>query len=56
MARLAKDIELDPVVVPILDERDLSMDDWLASLLHDEPVELSISGADLVAEGRAEQE
>lgn len=56
MARLANNIELDPVVVPIPDDRDLSMDDWLASLIHDEPVELSISGADLVAEARAEQE
>lgn len=56
MARRVKDLELDPVVVPIPDDYKLSMDDWLGSLLRSEPVDLPISGAELVAEARAAQE
>lgn len=56
MARRAKGLEMGPVVVPIHDDYKLSMDDWLGSLLRSEPVDLPISGADLVAEARAEQE
>lgn len=56
MARRVKALDPDPAVVPIVDDSDGSMDDWLRSLVRDEPIELAVSGADLVAEARAEQE
>lgn len=57
MARPAVDFELDPVVVPIPDDNWRSVDEWLESLRRDEePIELSMSGADLVAEARHESE
>ena len=49
-------VELDPAVVPIPDDGGRSMDDWLASLMRDEPIELRVSAAELVAEVRAAQE
>lgn len=55
MARRAEDFELDPVVIPISDDAPTgSMADWLRSLVHDQPIELGVSGADLVAEARSE--
>ncbi len=56
MARPVKVLDPDPAVVPIADDSDGSIDDWLTSLMRDEPIELSVTGADLVAEARAEQE
>jgi len=56
MARPVKALDPDPAVVPIVDDSDGSLDDWLRSLVRDEPLELSVTGADLVAEARAEQE
>jgi hypothetical protein len=50
------DSELDPTIVPIPDTYEISMDDWLASLRRDEPTALVVSGAELVAEARAEAE
>lgn len=55
MARRAEDFELDPAVVPIPSDGEGSMTDWLRSLSHDEPTEVGVSGAELVAEARAEQ-
>lgn len=48
--------EVDPVVVPIVEEFELSMDEWLAGLVGDEPLALPISTADLLAAARAESE
>lgn len=56
MARPVKALDPDPAVVPIADDSDGSIDDWLRSLMRDEPIELSVTGAELVAEARAEQE
>ena len=56
MARPVNALDPDPAVVPIVDDSDGSMDDWLRALVRDEPSELSVTGADLVAEARAEQE
>ena len=49
-------LDQDPAVVPIVDDSDGFIDEWLRSLMRDEPIELSVSGAELVAEARAEQE
>ncbi len=57
MARPAIDFDLDPVVVPIPDDNGRSVDEWLESLRRDEePIELQVSGADLVADARRESE
>jgi hypothetical protein len=56
MARRADDIASDPALVLIDDHHTLSMDEWLASMMRGEPIELMISAAELVTEGRAEQE
>ena len=55
VARRADDFELDPVVVPIAGDVGGSMDDWLRSLMQENPIDLVVSGADLVADARAEQ-
>ena len=56
VARRAEDFELDPVVVPIsADAPEGSMADWLRSLVRDEAMDPGVSGADLVAEARAER-
>lgn len=46
--------DLDPVVVPIVEEFDVSMDDWLASLRGAAPIELATPTAELLAAARAE--
>lgn len=56
MPRRDEQVELDPVVVLIPDEPGQSMDEWLASLTRDEPIELAVSAADLVREVRSEHE
>lgn len=48
VARRVEDLDLDPAVVPIPDRYELTMDAWLTSLEHDEPIALAASGADLV--------
>lgn len=55
MARRAEDFELDPVVVPIPSDAEGTMADWLRSLVRDERIEVGVSGAELVAEARAER-
>ncbi len=56
MARRIKELEPEPTVVLIPDRYTITMDDWLASLRTAEPSGLSISGAELVAEARNEDE
>lgn len=51
MARRTEDFEIDPAIVPIDDDSDTSpaaMDAWLVTLHHDEPVNLSVSVAEIV--------
>ena len=48
--------EIDPVVVPIAEEFETSMDEWLASLRDGEPSTLSLSTAQLLGDARAECE
>ena len=48
--------EIDPVVVPIAEEFEISMDEWLADLRDGEPLILSLSTAQLLADARAESE
>jgi hypothetical protein len=48
--------EIDPAVVPIVEEFELTMDDWLASVRGDEPLVLAVSLAELLAEARADTE
>lgn len=55
MARRTEDFEIDPVIVAIEDGTDTSpaaVQTWLASLHGDEPVELTVSIADIVREIR----
>ena len=55
MARRTEDFEIDPAIVPIDDGTDTSpaaMEAWLASLHRDEPVNLSVSAAEVVREIR----
>ena len=55
MARRTEDFEIDPTIVPIDDSTDTSpaaMEAWLASLHRDEPVNLSVSTAEVVREIR----
>ena len=56
MARRTVDSELDAAVVPIPDTCEISMDEWLAPLRRDDSSALGVSGAELVAEARAETE
>lgn len=48
--------EIDPVVVPIAEEFEMSMDEWLASLRDAEPTILSLPTAQLLADARTESE
>ena len=48
--------ETDPVVVPIAEAFEMSMDEWLADLRDGEPLILSVSTAELLADARAESE
>ena len=48
--------EIDPVVVPIAEEFAMSMDEWLAGLRGIEPMILSVSTAQVLADARAESE
>jgi hypothetical protein len=55
MARRTEDFEIDPAIVPIDDGTDTSpaaIEAWLASLHGDEPVNLSVSAAEVVREIR----
>ena len=57
MKRPYGDIDDDPVIVLIPGDDETTMDEWLASLPHDEPpIELPTSAADLLAEVRREAE
>ena len=55
MAKRVEDFELDPVVVPIIQDFDVTIDEWLASLRRDEPLIMAVSGAELVAEARSDE-
>lgn len=46
--------ELDPVVVPIPDAFDVTMDEWLAGLRGEEPRALRRSTVELLDEARSE--
>ena len=55
MSRPVVDFELDPAVVPIPDDVHGDVDEWLSSLRSDaEPLDLDVTGAELVAEARDE--
>ena len=55
MSRSSEVREFDPVVVPIVEEFEISMSEWLAGLRgDDEPVVLPVSTAELLADTRAE--
>lgn len=61
MALRPEDVR-EPIVVEIADEfsragvaeRSRLTEDWLRSLRTDDPIELGVTGADMVAEARAE--
>ena len=48
--------EIDPVVVAISEEFEMSMDEWLAGLRGTKPSVLPISTVQLLADARAESE
>ena len=52
MAKRADDLSADPAVV-LIEEPTESFDAWLHELLSEPPVELSATGADLVAQSTA---
>ncbi len=55
MAKRVEDMELDPLVVPIDHDADVSaprVKEWLSRLAHDDRVELSASPAELLREIR----
>lgn len=54
MARRADDLSADPAVA-LIEEPTESFDAWLHELLSDPPVELGATGADLVAQARADE-
>jgi hypothetical protein len=56
MVKSAEDPAMDPVIRVIEDDRPrLSLGEWLERLRGDEPVDLGISAAELLAEARAEE-
>jgi hypothetical protein len=55
MARRADDLVSDPAVV-VISRPALAVDEWLESLRWPEPLDLRVSGAELVAEARADEE
>lgn len=56
MAGAPKNLEDRPTVLLVAPPPAGDMDEWFASLVHDEPTDLPVSAAELVAEGRAEAE
>ena len=56
MARRVNELESEPSVVLIPDHYSLTMDEWLASIRTVDPINLTVSGTELVAEARNEQE
>lgn len=55
MSRPVAEFELDPAVVPIPDDVEGEVDEWLSSLTGDAaPLDLDVTGAELVAEARDE--
>jgi hypothetical protein len=54
MAKRADDLAADPAVA-LIEEPSESFDAWLDELLGDPPVELETTGADLVAQARADE-
>lgn len=48
--------EIDPVVVPIVEDLEMTFDEWLTSLHDDQPFVLTPSAAELLAAARAETE
>jgi hypothetical protein len=53
MARRADDLSADPAVVPI-EEPIESFDAWLRELHAEPPADLDVTGAELVAQARAD--
>ena len=56
MTRLIEGSSSDGPVVPIPDDPTVSVDEWLSSLMREDPIELPITAAELVAEARHEAE
>ena len=54
MARRLNEVESEPTVVVIPDHYSLTMDEWLASIRTADPISLTVSGVELVAEARNE--
>ncbi|MEO1057456.1 MAG: hypothetical protein AAFY28_11130 [Actinomycetota bacterium] len=54
MAKRAEDLAADPAVA-LIEEPSESFDAWLHELLGDPPVDLETTGADLVAQARADE-
>ncbi len=47
MSRPVADVELDPAIVPIHDDVEGDVDEWLSSLKRDaEPLDLDVTGAE----------
>lgn len=44
--------EHEAVVLPIDDDREMSADEWVASLRRDEPLVVTVPAAELLAEAR----
>lgn len=56
MARRHRELPESGAVALVADPPDGNMDDWLASLVHNDPTELPLTAAELVAEARCESE
>ena len=56
MAGAPKNLEDRPTVLLVAPPPAGDMDEWFASLVHNEPTDLPVTAAELVAEGRAEAE
>lgn len=54
MTTHSKDKALNPVVVPVPDDFDVTMDEWLVSVRGDEPRTVARATAELLDEVRAE--
>lgn len=54
MVRRAEDLSADPAVA-LIEEPTESFDAWLHQLLNEPPVDLDTTGAELVAQARADE-
>ncbi|MEI2637780.1 MAG: hypothetical protein V9F03_02090 [Microthrixaceae bacterium] len=56
MARRPEDLHAVPTVVLVDEPPTGDMDSWLASLIRNDPTDLPVTAAELVAEARSESE